>query len=77
MKKVIIEGREITTNLGSGPYSIGNGKSATMTIERKKDLWETDDEFVARLVKKGYTRITLKYETTRVRGYHKTFAMCK
>lgn len=77
MKKIIINGREITTNLG-GNYSVGNGEStATMELKVKTDCRETDEEFVKRLAEKGYTKITLKYATTCVRGYYKTYALVK
>ena len=77
MKKIIINGKEITTNLG-GNYSIGNGNStATMVLKIKTSEQETDEEFVERLAKMGYTKITLKYAITRVRGYYNTYALCK
>ncbi len=76
MKKIIINGKEITTNLG-GNYSFSDGESATMTCEVKLSASESDEDFVKRLAEKGYTRITLKYGTTCVRGYYNTFAMCK
>ena len=77
MKKIIINGKEITTNLG-GNYSIGNGENtATMVLKIKTSEQETDEEFVKRLAEMGYTKITLKYATTCVRGYYKTYALCK
>lgn len=77
MKKIIINGKEITTNLG-GNYSIGNGNStATMSVRCKKDCHETDEEFVERLANAGYTKITLKYSTTCIRGYYHTYALVK
>ena len=77
MKKIIINGKEITTNLG-GNYSIGNGNdTATMVLKIKTSEQETDEEFVKRLAEMGYTKITLKYATTCVRGYYKTYALCK
>ena len=77
MKKIIINGKEITTNLG-GNYSIGNGENTkTMELKIKTSDQETDEDFVKRLAGMGYTRITLKYATTRVRGYYNTYALCK
>lgn len=77
MKKIIINGREITTNLGEN-YSFGNGNNtATMSVRIKRDLRETDREFVERLAKAGYTHITLKLSTTSVRGYYDTYALVK
>lgn len=77
MKKIIINGKEITTNLG-GNYSIGDGNdTATMEVKIKTNDQETDEEFVKRLAGMGYTKITLKYATTRVRGYYNTYALVK
>lgn len=77
MKKIIINGTEIKTNLGSN-YPIGDGNdTATMSVRIKKDIWETDEKFVERLAKEGYTTISLKYATTCVRGYYNTYALVK
>lgn len=77
MKKIIINGKEITTNLG-GDYSIGNGNAtATMNVFTKRDIYESDEEFVERLAGMGYTHITLKYSTTSIRGYYHTYALAK
>lgn len=77
MRKIIIDGKEITTNLG-GNYSIGDGNNtATMEVMPQLDMRQTDREFVEELAKRGYKRITLKYATTRVRGYYNLYALVK
>jgi hypothetical protein len=77
MKKIIINGKEITTNLG-GNYPISDGNNtATMSVRIKDSINETDEAFVERLASYGYTKITLKYATTRVRGYYNTYALVK
>lgn len=77
MKKIIINGREITTNLGEN-YSMGNGNdTATMRVMVKTSFRESDEDFVKRLASYGYTRITLKLATTAVRGYYDTYALVK
>lgn len=77
MRKMIIDGREITTNLGEN-YSIGNGNdTATMRVMIKDSFRESDEDFVKRLASYGYTRITLKLATTAIRGYYSTYALVK
>lgn len=77
MKKMNIDGKEITTNLGSN-YSIGDGNNtATMEVILQYDARQTDREFVEELAKRGYKRITLKYATTCVRGYYSLYALVK
>ena len=77
MKKLIIDGKEITTNLG-GNYPIGDGNNtATMGVIPQHDARQTDREFVEELAKRGYKRITLKHCTTCVRGYYRLYALVK
>ena len=87
MKKVTINGREITTNYYAREYSIdsGNGR-ATMTMclrrwvlhegEKYKSM-ETLKEMFERLVSDGYTKITFFRTTTAVRGLYDYIAYCK
>lgn len=77
MKKVIFEGREIKTNLGSDyPFSNGNGKK-TMSMHIRHDHRESDVEMFERLAKDGYNTITFYKVTTRVKNYHDLIAFCK
>ena len=85
MRKITINGKEITTNYNSGryhDYSIITGDRGTMVYKRSQitgdDLHrECDREMLLRLVEEGYTRITFYYTTTSVRGYYKLIAYCK
>ena len=84
MRKITIDGIEINTNLG-GHYPIGNGNAtATMDVRIKKSVIEngyshseSDEQFVRRLAHAGYKTISLKYATTRVRGYYDVYALVK
>lgn len=77
MKKMIVNGREISTNYGSYyPFSDGNNKK-TMIMQLKNSCIETDKEMLERLVNRGYKRITFYYTTTSVKGYHDLIAFCK
>ena len=90
MRKINVNGREITTNFGCQgwngyPYSNGEDK-ATMTMCLRKwvlsegDKYvhqESEEEMFNRLVSKGYTRITFYETTTNVKGLHDLIAFCK
>lgn len=78
MKKITINGKEITTNLGeSGAYTIVKGNNLpNYTICIKNSYNESDEEFVERL-SKYYSRIRLARTTTTIRGLYSTFAYCR
>lgn len=75
MKEMIINGKTIKTNYRDSGYSIGNGIHNGSII--CSDFRESNKEFLERLVNKGYTRIVFYEETTRVRGFHKIYAVCR
>ena len=76
MKKVIINGVEVTTNIG-GNYSLcdGNGK-ATMDMVLV-GIRESDMAALERCVKRGYKRVTFYEVTTAVKGYHERLIYAK
>lgn len=88
MKKILVNGKEITTNYNEQyNYPITNGeKRKTMKMElmewvlREGDKYrskETEKEMLDRLVAKGYTHIAFYRTTTCVRGLYDTIAYCK
>lgn len=78
MRKIIINGKEITTNLGeSGANTIVAGnKLPNYYMCLKDSCRETDEEFVERL-SHYYSRIRLAQVTTAIRGLYKTIAYCR
>lgn len=79
MKKIIVNGKEVTTNYGeNGMYTLVTGNDLpNYTMELKKNIIETDEEFLERLVENGYTRIRFALTSTRIRGYHNSIAYCR
>ena len=89
MRKMVVNGREITTNYKEHfdyPMHDGNTGFATMCYEPEQWVLregcqykskEGEDEMFQRLVNKGYKRITFYRSTTRIRGYYETIAFCK
>lgn len=79
MKKIMINGVEVTTNYEPfKDYPMGNGeRRATMTLIVKKDCHESAKEMLERCVANGYTRVTFYEASTRVRGYHSIYAYAK
>ena len=79
MRKIIVNEKEVITNYGeNGMYTVVVGNDLpNYTMELKKDIRETDEEFLERLVEKGYTRIRFALTTTRVRGYYNSIAYCR
>lgn len=76
MKKIIVNGYEVTTNYGAMdyPFSDGNGKS-TMSLQLLK-FRETDKDALERLAPQ-YSKITFYRTRTSVRGFYETVAYCK
>lgn len=78
MKKIVINGREIRTNLGEpGSETIVPGNNLPNRVMMIANFAESDEEFVSRLVEYGYTTIRLAKVSTMVRGIHDTVAYCK
>jgi hypothetical protein len=78
MTKMIINGKEILTNLGeSGADAIVAGNCLPTRAMVICGFRESDREFVERCVRMGYTRVRLARVTTAVRGYYDTIAYCK
>lgn len=75
-KTVRVNGVEVVTNYGSR-YSLDNGNGRKTMDLHSKGLFESDEKFLARLVKQGYKKISFFYVTTSVRGYYNTIAYCK
>lgn len=78
MKKIIINGKEITTNYGeNGADTIVAGNDLpNYRMAIKNSCMESDYEFVERL-SKYYSRIRLAKVTTMVRGIYDTIAYCR
>lgn len=78
MKKIIVNEKEITTNLGeNGAYTLVKGDDLPNYRMQLPNFRESDEEFLKRLVSYGYTRIRFARVTTMVRGFHKTIAYCR
>ena len=92
MRKITINGKEITTNLRTAEDRYNDRDYQILTEDRdtmvyKRPQWistpegggyfETDVMMFDRLVEEGYARITFYRTTTSVRGYHKLIAYCK
>lgn len=77
MKKIVINGKEITTNYGeSGADTIVAGNYLPNYYMCLKDFGESDEEFFERLCK-YYSRIRFAMVTTAIRGCYKTIAYCR
>lgn len=79
MRKMIINGHEVTTNYekyGSYPMCDGNDKK-TMRMMIRENCRESAEEMLERLAGYGYTRITFYETSTRVKGIHNLIAYCK
>ena len=78
MKKIEINGKEVTTNFGeNGMHTLVVGNDLpNYRMELMNDM-ETVQQFLERLVDKGYTRIRFAETSTRIKGYHKTIAYCR
>lgn len=78
MKKIEINGKEVTTNFGEkGMHTLVVGNDFPNYIMELMDNRETTKQFFERLVDKGYTRIRFAEISTRIKGYHKTIAYCR
>ena len=86
MKKIMVNGKEITTNYGQ-TYRLCKGDSKNgYTIKIREsvltegDMYrhkESDKEMLERLVSLGYTTILFAETSTCIRGYHDLFAYAK
>lgn len=80
MKKMIINGKEIKTNIiergECRNYSTADIERPTMYYERA-NFGECDTQMLKRLVEEGYTTITFYEMTTNVKGLHKLYAYCR
>lgn len=71
--------KEIKTNyrVGRYGYPLCNGENREGWLMRLAEFRETPKEFYERLVKLGYTRISLYEVSTRIKGVHDLIAYCK
>lgn len=72
MKTIIIDGKEIRTNLHENYSRLPDSMCATHL-----PFGMGIDKFFEQKVKEGYTTITFYYTTTCVRGYHEIYAHLK
>lgn len=88
MRKIIIDGKEITTNYGCegwNGYPYSNGESKPSMVMKLPQLVsdgvylhkECAYDMLIRLTNEGYTRITFYETPTRVKGCHDLIAFCK
>lgn len=78
MRTLLVDGRAVKTNLGANEYPLGDGNpTATLKLITKTDSFEPDRDFVLRLAREGYTRITLRRYATRIRGWYDIYALVR
>lgn len=73
MKKIIVNGKEIKTNIHNANYP---RLKDSMNV-KPVPFGMSEEKFLEQLVEEGYTTITFYYMTTRVKGYHNTYANCR
>lgn len=78
MRKIIIDGKEITTNYKEkGAERLVEGDNLPNYDMYSKNFKENNEEFLKRLVKMGYTRIRFAETSTSIRGFHNVIAYCR
>lgn len=78
MKKILVDGKEITTNFGEkGMNTIVTGDDLPYYELHTKNFKESNDKFFKRLVSQGYTRIRFAEVSTRIRNFHDVVAYCR
>lgn len=78
MRKIIIDGKEITTNYGEKTMdNLVSGDDLPNYDLCIKNFRESNEEFFKRLISYGYTRIRFGEVSTRIRGFHNVVAYCR
>lgn len=78
MKKILVDGKEITTNFGEkGMSTLVTGDDLPNYELYIKNFKESNDQFLKRLVSQGYTRIRFAEVATRIKNYHDVVAYCR
>lgn len=78
MKKILVEGKEITTNYGEkGMNTLVTGDDLPNYELHTKNSKESIERFLKRLVSYGYTRIRFAEVATRIRNFHDVVAYCR
>lgn len=78
MKKMIVNGKTITTNFGeSGARTIVKGNDLPNYRTEIARRAETEEQFLERLVARGYSRIRFAEVATRITGFHDLIAYCR
>lgn len=72
-----ILGKEAQERMGRNGWELKLTRRLLKQPTSKYKSEETDEEFIERLLKSGYTQVKLYYVTTYVRGSYKTIAMVK
>lgn len=69
MKKLMVNGKMVTTNIGSDYHLCDGDDKPTMDMVLV-GIHESDREALERCVNRGYTRVTFYEVTTAVKGLH-------
>lgn len=78
MRKIIVDGKEITTNYGEKTmHNLVSGDDLPNYDLCLKNFRESNEEFFKRLISEGYTRIRFGEISTRIKGFHETIAYCR
>lgn len=78
MRKIMVDGKEITTNYGErGASTLVTGDDLPNYELFVKDFKESTEQFLKRLVSYGYTRIRFAEVSTRIRNFHDVVAYCR
>lgn len=78
MRKIIVDGKEITTNYGEKTMNnLVSGDELQNYDMYGKKYKETNEDFFKRLIGYGYTRIRFGEVSTRIRGFHDVVAYCR
>ena len=78
MKKIIVDGKDITTNYcEKGMETLVPGDDLPNYELYTKNTKESNEQFLKRLVSYGYTRIRFAEVATRIRNFHDVIAYCR
>ncbi len=78
MRKILIDGKAITTNYGEkGMNTLVAGNEIPKYELYNKKFNESNEEFLKRLVSHGYTRIRFAEVSTGIRNFHNVIAYCR
>lgn len=76
MEKLIINGKEIKTNINGNKNGDFPKLPDSMNAMRVPSGM-TFEQFLNERVKEGYTTITFYYTSTTIRGWHNYYAKCR